>query len=54
MVLRGHTISSSFSAEVVSFIQRGEMTWALGEALAHLIGSLALTFLGTLTYLTLK
>ena len=48
--LGGLTTFSSFSAEVVGFMQRGEFTWALGTALLNLIGSLALTFLGILTY----
>ncbi|AGG34071.1 CrcB protein [beta proteobacterium CB] len=52
--LGGLTTFSSFSAEVVGFMQRGEMTWALGTALLNLIGSLALTFLGILTYQALK
>ena len=52
--LGGLTTFSSFSTEVVSFIQRGEFTWALGTALLHLIGSLVLTFLGILTYQALK
>ena len=52
--LGGLTTFSSFSAEVMSFIQRGEFTWALGTALLHLIGSLVLTFLGILTYQALK
>lgn len=52
--LGGLTTFSSFSAEVVGFMQRGEMTWALGTALLNLFGSLALTFLGILTYQALK
>ena len=52
--LGGLTTFSSFSAEVVNLMQRGELTWALGTALLHLIGSLALTFLGILTYQALK
>jgi len=52
--LGGLTTFSSFSAEVVALMQRGEITWALGTALVHLIGSLALTFLGILTYQALK
>ncbi len=52
--LGGLTTFSSFSAEVVAFMQRGEITWALGTALVHLIGSLALTFLGILTYQAFK
>jgi len=52
--LGGLTTFSSFSAEVVGLIQRGEFTWALGTALLHLVGSLILTFLGILTYQALK
>ena len=52
--LGGLTTFSSFSAEVVAFIQRGEFTWALGTAMLHRVGSLLLTFLGILTYQTLK
>ncbi len=52
--LGGLTTFSSFSAEVVAFIQRGEFTWALGTAMLHLVGSLVLTFLGILTYQALK
>jgi CrcB protein len=52
--LGGLTTFSSFSAEVVTLIQRGEITWALGTALLHLVGSLVLTFLGILTYQALK
>ena len=52
--LGGLTTFSSFSAEVVGFMQRGEVTWALGTALLHLVGSLTLTFLGILTYQALK
>ena len=52
--LGGLTTFSSFSAEVVGFMQRGEFTWALGTALLNLLGSLVLTFLGILTYQALK
>ncbi|MEA9602011.1 MULTISPECIES: fluoride efflux transporter CrcB [unclassified Polynucleobacter] len=52
--LGGLTTFSSFSAEVVGFMQRGEFTWALGTALLNLVGSLALTFLGILTYQAFK
>ena len=52
--LGGLTTFSSFSAEVVAMIQRGEFTWALGTALLHLFGSLLLTFLGILTYQALN
>ena len=52
--LGGLTTFSSFSAEVVGFMQRGEVTWALGTALLHLGGSLALTFLGIWTFHSLR
>ena len=52
--LGGLTTFSSFSAEVITLMQRGEITWALGTALLHLVGSLVLTFLGILTYQALK
>lgn len=48
--LGGLTTFSSFSVEVVAFIERGEFAWALGTALLHVIGSLALTFLGIWTF----
>ncbi|MEY3419590.1 MAG: CrcB protein [Pseudomonadota bacterium] len=46
--LGGLTTFSSFSAEVVGLMR------ALGTALLNLFGSLALTFLGILTYQALK
>jgi CrcB protein len=52
--LGGLTTFSSFSAEVVSFMQRGEFTWAIGTAILHLLGSLLLTFLGILTFQSLR
>jgi len=48
--LGGLTTFSSFSAEVVGFMQSGEFTWALGTAVIHLVGSLTLTFLGIMTF----
>lgn len=52
--LGGLTTFSSFSAEVVGLIQRGELSWALGTAMLHLVGSIVLTFLGILTYQAFK
>jgi CrcB protein len=52
--LGGLTTFSSFSAEVVAFIQRGELTWALGTALLHVLGSLGLTLLGIWTFQSLR
>jgi CrcB protein len=48
--LGGLTTFSSFSADVVTFIERGEFAWALGTALLHVIGSLVLTLLGIWTF----
>ena len=47
--LGGLTTFSAFSAEVVNAMQRGDGAAALITALAHLIGSLALTVLGLAT-----
>lgn len=52
--LGGLTTFSSFSAEIVSLMQRGEFTWAIGTALLNLVGSLVLTFLGILTFQSLR
>ena len=52
--LGGLTTFSSFSAEVVIFMQRGEFGWAIGTALLHLVGSLVLTFLGIWTFQTFR
>ena len=48
--LGGLTTFSSFSADVVAFIERGELAWALGTAALHVFGSLALTLLGIWTF----
>jgi len=47
--LGGLTTFSTFSAEVVNALGRGETGWALATAAAHLVGSLALTALGLAT-----
>lgn len=43
------TTFSTFSAEVVSLIQRAEYGWAVASASLHLFGSLLLTGLGIFT-----
>jgi CrcB protein len=43
------TTFSTFSAEVVTLIARGQFGWAITTAGAHLFGSLAMTALGILT-----
>ena len=48
-VLGGLTTFSTFSAEVVLSLERGQPGWALATAAAHLAGSLALTALGLWT-----
>ena len=48
--LGGLTTFSTYSAEVVGLLQRGEPGWALAVAAGHLAGSLALTALGFATY----
>jgi CrcB protein len=45
----GLTTFSTFSAEVVTLLSRGQFGWALATAGVHLFGSLALTALGILT-----
>ncbi|MBL8254834.1 MAG: fluoride efflux transporter CrcB [Candidatus Competibacter sp.] len=45
----GLTTFSTFSAEVVTLLSRGQFGWAVVMAGAHLLGSLALTALGMLT-----
>ncbi len=44
--LGGLTTFSTFSAEVVGLLVRGEYLWGLGAAAAHLTGSLLLTAAG--------
>ena len=48
--LGGLTTFSSFSAEVVTLIERGEPMWALLVASSHLAASLVLTALGFWVY----
>jgi|SRR5882757_4614902 len=47
--LGGLTTFSTFSAEVVSLLSRGQIQWAIATAAMHLIGSLGLTALGIAT-----
>jgi CrcB protein len=50
----GLTTFSTFSAEAVTLISRGEYAWALGHTAVHLGGSLVMTALGILTVSLLK
>jgi len=43
------TTFSTFSAEIVTLLTRGQFGWALAAIGAHLLGSLAMTALGILT-----
>ena len=44
--LGGLTTFSTFSAETVSLLQRGQAGWAVSIIGAHLVGSIAMTLLG--------
>jgi CrcB protein len=53
--LGGLTTFSTFSAEVVTMLSRGEWLWGLGAIAVHLTGSLTMTALGLgLVYLLLR
>ena len=46
----GLTTFSTFSAETVTLIQEGKLLWALGSISLHVVGSLAMTAAGLLSY----
>ena len=46
----GLTTFSTFSAETVALIQDGRLLWALGSISLHVVGSLAMTAAGLLSY----
>lgn len=48
--LGGLTTFSTFSAEIVTLLGRGQLMWGLGAIVAHVFGSLALTALGVWSY----
>ena len=48
--LGGLTTFSTFSAETVSLLTRGEYAWSMAIITAHLVGSLAMTLLGFQTF----
>ena len=48
------TTFSTFSAEAVGLLTRGEYGWALAHTLGHLIGSLLATFAGIATLKVLQ
>jgi CrcB protein len=50
----GLTTFSTFSAELVALLQQGRNSWATGEALIHLVGSVLMTFAGISTVLWMR
>ena len=52
--LGGLTTFSTFSAESMAFLQRGDYVWALGHSTLHLIGSVALCTAGFASYRALS
>jgi CrcB protein len=50
----GLTTFSTFSAEVVTLLQQGRLTWAVGAISVHVAGSLLMTLLGMATWQWLK
>ena len=46
----GLTTFSTFSAEIVNFLQEGRFGWGLTTIAIHVAGSVLMTFLGVLTY----
>ena len=52
--LGGLTTFSTFSAEVTDLLQKGDFGVAFTTIAIHLLGSLAMTFLGILTYQMFK
>jgi CrcB protein len=48
--LGGLTTFSTFSAEAMLLLQRGDYAWALGHSLLHLIGSITFCIAGFATY----
>ena len=52
--LGGLTTFSSFSGESVLLLQRGEVGWALGHTLLHLLGSILFCVAGFVTWRALR
>lgn len=46
----GLSTFSTFSAEIVNFLQEGRIGWGLTSIAIHVAGSVLMTFLGILTY----
>ncbi len=52
-LLGGLTTFSTFSAEAMGLLQRGDYFWFAGHSLLHLIGAIGLCLAGFATYRTL-
>ncbi len=50
----GLTTFSTFSAEVVTRLQEGDLLWAMGAIAIHVVGSLTMTFAGIATVQLLR
>ncbi len=50
----GLSTFSTFSAEVIALVQRGQLAWALGAIGVHVGGSLVMTLAGIVTWQWLK
>ena len=50
----GLSTFSTFSAEVVTLLQQGRMTWAMGAIGIHVTGSLAMTMAGMASWRWIK
>lgn len=50
----GLTTFSTFSAEITALLQQGRVSWALGAATVHLLGSILMTFAGIGTFMWIK
>jgi len=50
----GLSTFSTFSAEIVTFLQKGQITLGLSTIAIHVVGSILMTVLGILTYQWLK
>jgi CrcB protein len=48
--LGGLTTFSTFSAEAMILLQRGDYAWAFGHSVVHLVGSIAFCIAGFATY----
>jgi CrcB protein len=53
-LLGGLTTFSTFSAEAMLLMQRGQYLWALGHSAVHLLGSISLCMLGHWSYRALQ